>query len=77
MKLKSDKLAATAGASTDNQPADFLTVNQLLDRLPISRRTLANHRADGKIPEVRLGGRVLFHWPTVEAALLRRQREVV
>jgi hypothetical protein len=29
----------------------------------------------GKIPFVRLGGRrILFHWPSVEAALLRYQR---
>jgi hypothetical protein len=29
----------------------------------------------GKIPCVRLGGRrILFHWPSVEAALLRHQR---
>jgi predicted site-specific integrase-resolvase len=46
----------------------------LLARLPISRRTLFNWRTTGKIPCVRLGGRrILFHWPSVEAALLRYQ----
>ena len=53
----------------------FLDQKQLLVRLPISRRTLFNWRMSGKIPSVRLGGgRILFHWPSVEAALLRHQR---
>jgi len=55
-------------------PAGFLTVNQLLERLPISRRTLATHRAKGLIPWINLGGRVLFDWESVRAALLRQQR---
>jgi predicted DNA-binding transcriptional regulator AlpA len=53
---------------------DFINEKQLLAKLPISRRTLFNWRASGKIPCVRLGGRrILFHWPSVEAALLRYQ----
>ena len=53
----------------------FIDEKQLLARLPISRRTLFNWRKTGKIPCVRLGGsRILFHWPSVEAALLRHQR---
>jgi predicted site-specific integrase-resolvase len=53
----------------------FISQKQLLARLPISRRTLFNWRKTGKIPCVRLGGcRILFHWPSVEAALLRHQR---
>jgi len=52
----------------------FIDEKQLLARLPISRRTLFNWRTTGKIPCVRLGGRrILFHWPSVEAALLRHQ----
>jgi hypothetical protein len=54
--------------------AGFIDQKQLLARLPISRRTLFNWRMTGKIPCVRLGGRrILFHWPSVEAALLRHQ----
>jgi len=54
--------------------AGFINQKQLLARLPISRRTLFNWRTTGKIPCVRLGGRsILFHWPSVEAALLRHQ----
>jgi hypothetical protein len=53
----------------------FLDQKQLLARLPISRRTLFNWRTPGKIPCVQLGGRrILFHWPSVEAALLRHQQ---
>jgi hypothetical protein len=54
--------------------ACFINQKQLLARLPISRRTLFNWRTTGKIPCVRPGGRrILFHWPSVEAALLRHQ----
>jgi hypothetical protein len=54
--------------------AGFLNQKQLLARLPISRRTLFNWRITGKIPCVRLDRRrLLFHWPSVEAALLRHQ----
>jgi len=53
----------------------FIDQKQLLARLLISRRTLFNWRKTGKIPCVRLGKcRILFHWPSVEAALLRHQR---
>jgi predicted site-specific integrase-resolvase len=53
----------------------FIDEKQLLARLPVSRRTLFNWRATGKIPCVRLGGRrILFHWPSVETALLRQQQ---
>jgi hypothetical protein len=55
--------------------AGFLNQKQLLARLPISRRTLFNWRMTGKIPCVRLDRRrLLFHWPSVEAALLRHQQ---
>jgi len=54
--------------------AGFIDEKELLKRLPVSRRTLFNWRATGKIPYVRLGGRrVLFHWPSIESALLRYQ----
>jgi len=53
----------------------FIDEKELLRRLPVSRRTLFAYRNSGKIPSVRLGGRrILFHWPSVEAALLRQQR---
>jgi hypothetical protein len=59
---------------TPASEAGFIDEKQLLARLPVSRRTLFSWRMTGKIPCVRLGGRrILFHWPSVEAALLRHQ----
>lgn len=60
--------------SSTQLPAEFIDEKSLLKLLPISRRTLFNWRTSGKIPSVRLGGRrVLFHWPSIQAALLRKQ----
>ncbi|HEX3856282.1 MAG TPA: helix-turn-helix domain-containing protein [Verrucomicrobiae bacterium] len=67
-KSKSEHDATPAGES------NFINEKELLKRLPVSRRTLFSWRTTGKIPFVRLGGRrVLFHWPSIEAALLRMQ----
>ena len=66
--IRADQNQTTAGG------AGFINQKQLLARLPISRRTLFNWRMTGKIPCVRLDRRrLLFHWPSVEAALLRYQ----
>jgi predicted site-specific integrase-resolvase len=55
--------------------AEFIDEKELLKRLPVSRRTLFTWRYSGKLPFVNLGGRRnLYHWPSVEAALLRQQR---
>jgi len=55
--------------------AEFLDTTQLLGIVPVSRRTLANWRAAGKIPFiVTPGRRILFHLPSVRSALLRAQR---
>jgi predicted site-specific integrase-resolvase len=69
-------------STNENQTATaetpgFINEIQLLTRLPISRRTLFTWRFSGKIPYVNVGGRrVLYHWPSVEQALLRHQRGV-
>ncbi|HTX21574.1 MAG TPA: hypothetical protein VMD27_06935 [Candidatus Aquilonibacter sp.] len=66
--------ASTFPHSSAREP-DFINEKELLKRLPVSRRTLFSWRTTGKIPFVRLGGRrVLFHWPSIEAALLRMQK---
>ena len=52
----------------------FLDEKEMLRRLPISRRTLFNWRESGKIPVVKIGRRCLYHFPSIEAALLRMQR---
>jgi predicted site-specific integrase-resolvase len=54
--------------------AGFIDEKQLLVRLPISRRTAFTWVQTGKLPCVKIGRRKLFHWPSVEAALLRQQR---
>jgi hypothetical protein len=59
---------------SDKELKAFLDEKEMLRRLPISRRTLFNWRASGKIPHLKIGRRNLFHWPSIEAALLRQQR---
>lgn len=77
MKQRFNLYQPDAGNARGAQPiteAGFIDEKQLLSRLPVSRRTLFNWRTSGKIPCVRLGGRrILFHWPSVEAVLLRHQ----
>ncbi|MGA2657582.1 MAG: hypothetical protein ABSH34_08680 [Verrucomicrobiota bacterium] len=56
---------------------DFINEVELLERIPVSRRTIHTWGNEGKIPCVRMcGKRVLFHWPSVQEALLRNQRSV-
>ena len=55
--------------------AEFIDTPQFLAKVPISRRTLQEWRDKGLIPWVNTKGRrVLFHWPSVQQALLRQQR---
>ena len=71
---KTSEPESESGAAPPGEPG-FINEKELLKRLPVSRRTLFSWRTSGKIPFVRLGGRrVLFHWPSIEAALLRNQR---
>ncbi|MGH7953566.1 MAG: helix-turn-helix domain-containing protein [Limisphaerales bacterium] len=53
---------------------NFLDEKTLLTRIPICRRTAQNWIKAGKLPCVKIGRRKLFHWPSVESALLRQQR---
>ena len=52
----------------------FIDEQQLLARLPISRRTLGNWKAKGILPYIKIGRRCLYDWPSVPGALLRQQR---
>jgi hypothetical protein len=52
----------------------FIDEKQLLARLPISRGTLGNWKAKGLVPYIKIGRRCLYDWPSVQSALLRRQR---
>jgi len=51
----------------------FLTCAELQQKIPVSRRTIFAWRKAGWLPSVQNGAKILFHWPSVEAALLRRQ----
>jgi len=57
-------------------PPGFLSFRDLLAVLPLSERTARAEIQRGRIPVIRLprSRRLLFHWPTVEKALLRFQR---
>jgi predicted site-specific integrase-resolvase len=55
----------------------FIDEKQLLARLPISRRTAFNWVESGKLPVVKIGRRKLYHWKSVEEALLRIQKGTV
>jgi predicted site-specific integrase-resolvase len=54
----------------------FQSEEQIRPLLGVSRRTLKNWRDRGLIPYVKLPGsrRILFDWPSVQAAILRQQR---
>ena len=73
LSCKGSKLANAGNGEEPNR--DFINERELLERIPISRRTLFNWREQGVIPSVKIGaGRVIFHWPSVQQALLRQQR---
>jgi Helix-turn-helix domain len=78
MKSKVEKTpeAATGPklAATPVNGSGIIDAEEMLRRLPVSRGTLLNWRKAGKIPAIEIGGRVLFDWPSVQAALLRLQR---
>lgn len=54
----------------------FISEPQVLARVSVCRRTWYNWRKNGFVPYVKLGRRILYHWPSVEAAILRRQKGV-
>ena len=62
--------------STAGPPGDigFIDEKRLLARLPVSRRTLGNWKSNGILPNIKIGRRCLYDWPSVQGALLRRQR---
>lgn len=60
---------------TDSDAANFIDQRELLRRVPISLRTLRTWRTNGVIPELKINRRTLFHWPSVETALLNLQRK--
>lgn len=71
---------ATINAEQNPEAAEvsggFLTTAELLQKIPVCRRTLSNWIAGGQIPYVKIPGsrKLLFHWGSVHEALLRLQR---
>jgi len=66
-----EKLETPAAPASEDA---FLDENELLSRLPISRRTLANWRTEKGFPHIKVGRRVLYSWSNVSAYLLRKER---
>jgi protein tyrosine phosphatase (PTP) superfamily phosphohydrolase (DUF442 family) len=63
-----------AAAQEKAGAADFINEPTLLrEVLPISRRTAKNWRDSGVLPYCKTGSRVLYHLPSVRAAMLRQQ----
>jgi hypothetical protein len=58
----------------DSTGGVFINEAEVLRRVPVSRRTWFSWRMAGKVPTVKVGRRSLYHWVSVEAALLRLQR---
>lgn len=74
MKLAAIPREYELGIESDKDLKPFLDEKEMLRRLPVSRRTLFNWRTSGKIPSIKIGRRCLYHFPSIEAALLRLQR---
>jgi predicted site-specific integrase-resolvase len=63
------------GSAPPGEPVGFIDNAEMLRRIPVSLGTLQNWRKAGKLPFVALTKRrVLYHWPSVEQALLRMQQ---
>ena len=74
--IEADADTANKLSVTPTPLSGFIDSAEMLRRVPVSGGTLSNWRKSGKIPFVRMTGRrVLFHWPSVEAAILRMQSQ--
>lgn len=75
--LPNEPLSGSLCLPPEYAPRDvraFIDEMELLRRIPVSRRTIFNWRQAGKIPFVAIGKRIIFHWETVERAILRMQK---
>jgi len=53
--------------------SDFIDDSELQKRLGLCRKTLFNLRQSGQLPYCRVGGRIKYHWKSVETKILLRQ----
>jgi len=56
------------------EPTRFIDEKTLRAQLPVCRRTFQNWRDQGIIPFIKIGRRILYYWPDVEAALRRHTK---
>jgi len=54
----------------------FIDQPELLRRLGICRKSAQNWERAGKLPVVKVFRKKLYHWPSVEAALLRHHASI-
>lgn len=54
---------------------NFYTDEQLSQRLKISRRSLQDYRNQGRIPYIKLGGKILYRFSDVERMLEEGYRD--
>lgn len=72
----SNNLTLQSPVGPPSIPPGFLDFAGLCDRVPLSERTLRTAIKRRQIPHIRLPGarRLLFDWPSVQAALARYQK---
>jgi hypothetical protein len=71
-QILAERILAKPVSSTNS--GVFIDQPELLRRVPWSRRSLFDYRRKGKIPAIQLGRKLLFHWPSIEAALIREMK---
>jgi hypothetical protein len=74
LKLAAIPPQCTPGFASTEELKAFIDEQEMLRRLPISRRTLHNWRRTRKIPSIKIGRRVLYCWENVADALRRLER---
>ena len=74
MKQKTSNVLEAAANKSPVADEGFISTDELLKRLPVSKGTLHNYRKAGKIPFIKISGRVIWSWPLVREALLRQSR---
>ena len=53
----------------------FYTDNELSKKLKLSRRSLQDYRNDGRIPHIKLGGKILYRSSDIEKLLENEYRD--
>jgi hypothetical protein len=52
----------------------FKTEQQILELVPVCRRTWGHYKAKGLVPYIKIGRRCLYDWPSVYESLKRHTR---